>query len=629
MSTATPDVQIPQAGGRWLLGAAGVSVLTCCAAGVLGCGGYLSDPAAGDFTSTVVGVPLLALVLAALVGMGLGAWAGWTDERGGRSQPRALVLVATVLLGALPAVVAYLVARWIAARQVRSDVHLREQQAAAVWADWERYWATVPDGLAAARELASRDWGRPGAVAGLVLDPPARRVRVASPRGAALVIGPPASGKTTAVIIPSVLVAPGAVVASSIKLDVALATAAVRGRLGRCWVFDPGGDPGAVPGMELARWSPLVGLDTWDDARQVASRIAMALRGGDDGDDNNMAHFIDKARDWLEIFLYAARLSGADIGTVASWAGAPDQPATLARMDEVLRPGGAIDSDSEGPGLAREQLAGLLTIEPRERGSIRSTLARMVRIYGAASARRSGADPNFVPDTFVRSTDTLYIVTPPERVAEYGPVIGALLEAIRHATYRRHAAEETGREPRRPHLTMCLDEVTNTAPIDVSSIVSEGGGQSLHVIVGTQDLALVRAKFGAAADSWLTVFRCKIALPGILDPYTLDALSKASGEYDRTVVSVSQSTSHLTRWHIRHTRREPSWSTQSTPRLRPGDIAQIPEGAAIVWTGATWSMIDCPGFYSEPVWLAAMRPAVPVYGDRPPGGPGAGGQNSS
>ena len=44
-----------------------------------------------------------------------------------------------------------------------------------------------------------------------------------------LVLGPPGSGKSSGVIIPSILVAPGATVSSSIKADTMLATATAAG----------------------------------------------------------------------------------------------------------------------------------------------------------------------------------------------------------------------------------------------------------------------------------------------------------------------------------------------------------------------------------------------------------------
>jgi len=59
-----------------------------------------------------------------------------------------------------------------------------------------------------------------GWLPGAVLGWDAGRLLTANPRGGVLVLGPPGSGKTRSVIIPTVIVAPGACVSSSTKSDV-------------------------------------------------------------------------------------------------------------------------------------------------------------------------------------------------------------------------------------------------------------------------------------------------------------------------------------------------------------------------------------------------------------------------
>ena len=72
---------------------------------------------------------------------------------------------------------------------------------------------------------------------------------LAPPEQAVLVLGPPRSGKTTSLVIPNVLAAPGPVVTTSTKPDVLLATAAARGDAGRCWLWDPSGTVPEPPGV--------------------------------------------------------------------------------------------------------------------------------------------------------------------------------------------------------------------------------------------------------------------------------------------------------------------------------------------------------------------------------------------
>src|SRR4051812_31023779 len=80
---------------------------------------------------------------------------------------------------------------------------------------------TGHDALQAARELAGRDQGT--VFLGLRADTQAWLT--ASRQQSVLVLGPPRSGKTSTVICPSILIAPGPVVSTSTKLDVLHATA--------------------------------------------------------------------------------------------------------------------------------------------------------------------------------------------------------------------------------------------------------------------------------------------------------------------------------------------------------------------------------------------------------------------
>ena len=79
-----------------------------------------------------------------------------------------------------------------------------------------------------------------------------------------LVLGPPRSGKTSTLVVPNVLAAPGPVLVTSTKPDVLHATLASRSQLGRCWALDPTGTIEPPPGAHLVRWSPVQASISWD-----------------------------------------------------------------------------------------------------------------------------------------------------------------------------------------------------------------------------------------------------------------------------------------------------------------------------------------------------------------------------
>ncbi|WP_454837001.1 type IV secretory system conjugative DNA transfer family protein [Rhodococcus qingshengii] len=447
---------------------------------------------------------------------------------------------------------------------------------------------------------AANVWGKAGGHVGWYEG----RYVVANPRGGVLVIGPPGSGKSSAVIIPSVATAPGACVSASIKGDVMEATAAIRSIRGKVWHFDPGGAEQPMQGVISVRWSPLVSIRSWDDARMIATRMAAPAMDKGKGEGGNDDHFMERGRDWIEVLLYAAHLFEHDISTVARWAQNPVDEAVEAEVDAALE--WAESHGDQGASIARGQHRSLQNTPERERGSIISSIAKLMRIYGSMTARQIGTNPNFDPHAFVRSSDTLYITASPERQKEYAPLLAGLLEEIRYATYQRHKAEEAGAEPKRPHVTFVLDEANNTAPIPLPAIISEAGGQSLHVIVGIQDLSRARQRWGREAEGFLTLFPTKIILNGVVEPYTLDALSNAAGEFDRVMTGYSESTSYVGQYNIRVRQQNPNYSVQRQKVLHQGDIANLPPGKALLFEGAKWFLVDIGMHWQDQVWQRVL-----------------------
>ncbi|MHA0290190.1 type IV secretory system conjugative DNA transfer family protein (plasmid) [Mycobacterium sp. C3-094] len=422
-----------------------------------------------------------------------------------------------------------------------------------------------------------------------------RGVVSANARGAALVIGPPGSGKTQSVIMPSVAYAPGAVVSTSIKAEVLAATHVARSRRGTCWLFDPGG--ATVPtGIVGLRWNPLCDVVNWDAARSVAARLAGPSRVGA-GASHEGDHWTDRAETWLSVLLYAARLSapGGDIASLARWSlnptsGGPECEAILIVAEQ--------DGDTDAK-IAAALLESLLNVPDRERESIASTLGRIMNIYTSSAALRAGVDPNFDVHAFVRSTDTVYITAPVDRQRDYAPLIAGFLESIRLAQYHRRQAVDLGTETQTAPVTFVLDEAANTAPIPLPNVASEAGGQGLHLVVAFQDLSQARARWGQAADGFLTLFPEKLILSGMNDRSTADMLSKMSGDFDRMTVGVTQpgnstnTSLSIGRPHFSTNRGQPGYSYQTTrtPVLSVADITGVPAGRGLHYGPHGWNLI--------------------------------------
>lgn len=138
---------------------------------------------------------------------------------------------------------------------------------------------------------------------------------------AVLLLGPPRSGKTTAVIEPAVLAHPGPALSASTKPDVLAATANARSRLGRVWEFDPTGERSVLePGAQL-RWSPVTSSRSWDGALLMARAMVTGSHVGTGTTD--ASHWAKRASALLAPLLHAAALSAQDIGVVAGLGARP------------------------------------------------------------------------------------------------------------------------------------------------------------------------------------------------------------------------------------------------------------------------------------------------------------------
>jgi len=411
----------------------------------------------------------------------------------------------------------------------------------------------------------------------------------ADPEHAVMVLGPPRSGKTSAVVIPALLGAPGAVVSTATKRDVLDATWRARARVGQVWLFDPSGEDLELP-REIRRlcWSPVTAAATWDAALLMARAMAAATSPG--RGTSNEDHWRERSTALLAPLLYAAKLGELPIDGVLAW--------VLRQELEAAK----LVLDDHHATVAGDVLAGIDKTDARERSSIFSATAGVLAAYNADATRKTSSRPNFDPRRFVGSSDTVYVTAPAHRQALCAPLVVGLLEQIRHATYQRAACGADG-----PPVFMCLDEVANIAPIhDLPALVSEAGGQKLHVMACLQDLSQARSRWGeAAADGFLSLFQTKLMLSGIADGRTLEAVSLALGEYDRQLVSytVGRSQSEALFPGPGQRTESVSYHTQRQRTLPPGEVARLPGGHALLLRGTGWGLVRLAPWYSAEPWV--------------------------
>ncbi|MGA8745099.1 MAG: type IV secretory system conjugative DNA transfer family protein [Solirubrobacterales bacterium] len=418
----------------------------------------------------------------------------------------------------------------------------------------------------------------------------------ADPESAVMVLGPPRSGKTSAVMIPAVMGASGAVISTSTKPEVMRATLGARTEVGQAWLFDPcASETGLPEGVRRLCWSPVAAASSWDEALVMARAMAAVTRPG--AGTTNESHWSERAAALLAPLLHAANLTDRPIAEVLRW--------TL--RQELGSAGQALlDSESE---IAADVLAGIEATDSRERSSIFSATAGVLAAYNSDAVRESAAQPNFDPARFAASADTIYLTAPEHRQALCAPLIVGLLEQLRHAVYQRAATEDV----EGPAMLWALDEVANIAPIpDLPALVSQAGGQGLQVMVGLQDLSQARSRWGIeVAEGFMSLFQTKLVLSGIGESRTLEGISLALGEYDRQVVSSTMGRSKTDEW-LRRTpdqyNESASYQTQRQRVLSPGEVAKLPAGRGLLLQGPEWGLIGLTRWFEREPWRRVALP---------------------
>jgi type IV secretion system protein VirD4 len=404
---------------------------------------------------------------------------------------------------------------------------------------------------------------------------------VAETAQSVVVVGPTQSGKTTALAVPAILEWEGPVVAASVKSDLLRHTLGRRSSCGRVWCIDPTGATGARP----SAWSPLTDCAMWPDARRMAADLAESASSGGTTPDGEF--WYATAAKLLAPLLFAAARDGRSMADVLRWVDTQE----VSEVSFILEQAGVPEAlNSARASWCRDE---------RTRSSVYTTAETVLEPFVVAPA--AGATM-FDARVLLGGTNTLYLCAPAHDQRRLRGFFTALTQhvlsqAFAHATFR-------GR-PLDPPLLVVLDEAAHIAPLaELDGLAATCASHGIQLVTVWQDLAQVRARYGARAPTVLNNHRAKIFLPGIADPDTLDYASRLIGDEEATVPSVT-----------RDARGGHSTTSTRGPRrlLPPEDLRCLRRGEAVLVYG------------SLPPARLRLRPWWAELGRRGSGGVAAGG----
>jgi type IV secretion system protein VirD4 len=368
------------------------------------------------------------------------------------------------------------------------------------------------------RQLISRRTAALERSDGIVLGWLGRRLLQTPAEDNALVFGVQRSGKTSTLVVPSLLTWSGAAVATSTKEELVRLTAAARADR-PVWVFAPLDDDHEwchQLGLNAATWNPLEAAASASQAGELADHFTYeGKRGGG-------AHWYLSASSLLTgLFLYERERGG-------------DMRSVLARLNRTAVGDYAGLSAAAADRTASELLLALHKTPEKEAGSIISTARSSLSLWvdDRVAAATSSGGHRLDLDLLLSEGGTLYLVAPAEEAERCRPLFSALLQALlRMATSK---ARRLG-GALAPRLLLALDEAGNFTRIPrLAAYVSSGPGQGIQLLLCFHDLAQLQAAYGPeeARTIWNNC-RARLLLPGQGDIDTLELFSRAIGDETR------------------------------------------------------------------------------------------------
>ncbi|MGH7645470.1 MAG: type IV secretory system conjugative DNA transfer family protein, partial [Gemmatimonadales bacterium] len=390
-----------------------------------------------------------------------------------------------------------------------------------------------------------------------------------------VVLMAPRSGKTSGLAAPQVLSAPGAVVATSNKVDLwALTHTARSSDGGRCWVFDPQ-RIALVP--QTWWWNPLAGVTTVETAQRLTTHFIAEIRG-----DKEREFWSSAAEDVLASLFLAAGSSGRTLVDVYDWLNRPTNPTPV----DLLREHGHLASAS---GLAGRQAG--------------ATETREGVFETARTAAKCLRDPNIMAwvtpppfelvefDTsgFAATADTLYLLTK-DSAGGAAPLVAAFADRVM-ADATTLAERRGGRLD--PPLLVVLDEAANICKIaDLPKLYSHLGSRGIVPVTILQSYPQGVGVWGETGmDTLWAASTVKLVGAGLDDDKFLEKVSRLVGEHDVAVRSVHHGGgSHGENLSVRRQRI-----------LGVEDLRQLPKTTALLFaTGCRPALLSLAPWYQGP-----------------------------
>ncbi|MEU1132631.1 TraM recognition domain-containing protein [Streptomyces sp. NPDC005900] len=413
------------------------------------------------------------------------------------------------------------------------------------------------------------------------------------------------AGKTTRVAIPAVMdhgAAP--LLATTNRRDLVDATRLPRAEIGTVWVFDLQN----IIGEDCDwYWNPLSYVTDVVSAAKLADHFASDSRPENATRD---AYFDGAGEELLASYLLAAALDGAPITQVYRWLtdDSNDEPARI------------LEESGPDYALAAHGVRGFLNAAERQRSGIFGTAQKMAASLRDPRAMRWVTPPaaaeldkrrEFRPADFVRSTDSLYLVSR-EGKGSAGALVTALSVAVCEAGEHLAMRSAHGRLPR--PLLAVLDEAANICRwSELPDIYSHYGSRGIQLMTILQSWDQGATVWGdkGMGKLWATANITSYGGGGKDDAF-FQRLSRLVGNFEPETRSVSvQPSSHGA--GLFASNRSTSLSSRPEEILSVSDLVDLPSGRAVLFASQTRTTLIETVPWWEREWADQVRESLAAH----------------
>lgn len=354
----------------------------------------------------------------------------------------------------------------------------------------------------------------------------------------ALIIMGPRSNKTSAIAVPSVLSAPGLVVATSNKADLWALTRGLRGNAGPVWTFDP---QQIAYAEQSWWWDPLRSIRDAQAANRVeaAARLAghfMSTIGGTRRD----PFFHAAGEQVLTATLLAAALSKKSIRDVIAWL-QPGRRDAIKALDEA---GADIEAGDLDAALSGADVTTKGIFQTARTATKSLTSERILRWITPPHTWRSPPvhkpaelDPWELLAAASTGPATLHLLSK-EGAGTAGPIVAALVDRVLDVA---ELLAQAGGGRLDPPVVAVLDEAANICPItQLPQLYSHYGSRGIQAITILQSYQQGVGVWGEQGmEALWSAATIKLIGAGVDDHTFLQRLSGLIGDHDVEKVSLS------------------------------------------------------------------------------------------